>query len=201
MAAKVSNVGRQGILEVAENLFTERGYRAVSIRDIAKASGVTNAALYYHFPNKEALFREVMELHAARLSTKMRRAGEMGGDTRQRLSAMLTQYADLIANHQSGLFGFRREAQLGDRSTYHQHRKRLVYAMLEPLEDVLEEAQMAGELRALPKDYSPASLLLGMLHGLGMYRMQQTRKGIDVKDIDTVVNIFWHGMADHEHKD
>ncbi|MGE5481996.1 MAG: TetR/AcrR family transcriptional regulator [Bacteroidota bacterium] len=48
---------RQEILEAALRLFAEKGYRATTNADIARAAGVTPAALYYYFPSKQALFR------------------------------------------------------------------------------------------------------------------------------------------------
>ncbi len=44
---------RQRIQEIALDLFTEQGYEATSLREIAEALGVTKAALYYHFKTKE----------------------------------------------------------------------------------------------------------------------------------------------------
>jgi AcrR family transcriptional regulator len=44
---------RTRIQEVAIKLFTEQGYEATSLREIAEALGVTKAALYYHFKTKE----------------------------------------------------------------------------------------------------------------------------------------------------
>jgi AcrR family transcriptional regulator len=51
---------RQRILEVAAQLFSERGFAGTSIRDIADALGVTKAALYYHFPSKDAILEELV---------------------------------------------------------------------------------------------------------------------------------------------
>jgi AcrR family transcriptional regulator len=53
--------GRDRILDVAESLFQERGYTAITMRDIAKAAGMRQASLYYHFPSKEQLFVSVRE--------------------------------------------------------------------------------------------------------------------------------------------
>lgn len=45
------------ILEAAEALFLERGFKGVSMKDVAEALCITPAALYYHFPRgKEELF-------------------------------------------------------------------------------------------------------------------------------------------------
>jgi hypothetical protein len=48
--------GRDAILDTSTKLFSQHGYKEVSIRDIAQACGMTNAALYYHFKNKEICF-------------------------------------------------------------------------------------------------------------------------------------------------
>ena len=49
------------IKETAAKLFADNGYTSTSMREIAAAVGVTKAALYYHYPNKEAIFRAVVE--------------------------------------------------------------------------------------------------------------------------------------------
>ena len=48
------------IVEAAFGLFAERGYHAVSVRDIAAAVGVKDASLYNHFPGKQAIFDAVL---------------------------------------------------------------------------------------------------------------------------------------------
>src|SRR6188472_1581920 len=46
---------RAHIQTVALDLFTEQGYDATSLREIAESLGVTKAALYYHFKSKEEI--------------------------------------------------------------------------------------------------------------------------------------------------
>lgn len=50
----------QKILEVAKELFTQRGFSNVAVRDICRAADVTPPTLYYYFKNKEALFDAVV---------------------------------------------------------------------------------------------------------------------------------------------
>lgn len=47
------------LLNVAARMFGERGFDGVSVREIARESGVSMAAIYHHFRNKEGLFAEV----------------------------------------------------------------------------------------------------------------------------------------------
>jgi TetR/AcrR family transcriptional regulator, cholesterol catabolism regulator len=51
------------ILTVAKDLFFAKGYKGVSMREIAEAVQVTQAGLYYHFPKgKEELFTKMIQI-------------------------------------------------------------------------------------------------------------------------------------------
>jgi AcrR family transcriptional regulator len=52
---------RQRILEVAVDLFIERGYAGTSVRDISQRIGMTKGSLYYHFASKEDLLTALVE--------------------------------------------------------------------------------------------------------------------------------------------
>ncbi|MET7664594.1 TetR/AcrR family transcriptional regulator [Streptomyces sp. NPDC055059] len=58
---------RQLIVEAAGRLFSERGYHAASMEEIAAGVGITATALYRHFPNKYALFAECAHAMVDRL--------------------------------------------------------------------------------------------------------------------------------------
>ncbi|NTV72433.1 MAG: TetR/AcrR family transcriptional regulator [Azonexaceae bacterium] len=47
---------REEILELSAPLFARHGYDGVSMRDVAVAVGLTQAALYYHFADKDQLY-------------------------------------------------------------------------------------------------------------------------------------------------
>ncbi|MER6506111.1 MULTISPECIES: helix-turn-helix domain-containing protein [unclassified Nonomuraea] len=58
---------RARIQEIALKLFTEQGYEATSLREIAEELGVTKAALYYHFKTKEDIIGSLVDLRVAEL--------------------------------------------------------------------------------------------------------------------------------------
>lgn len=64
-----SEVTKQLILETARDLFAERGIKAVSVRDIAAAAGVTHALVHRYFGTKEAMVEGIIrrEVKAAGL--------------------------------------------------------------------------------------------------------------------------------------
>ncbi len=58
---------RTRIQQVGLKLFTEHGYEATSLREIAEHLGVTKAALYYHFRSKDEIIRSLVDDRMARV--------------------------------------------------------------------------------------------------------------------------------------
>jgi len=58
--------GALSILEVAEQLFADRGFDAVSINDIAQQAGVSKANIFHHFKSKEGLYLAVLKMACSR---------------------------------------------------------------------------------------------------------------------------------------
>ena len=60
MATKAALSGRARVLHEAREFFLKYGYADVSMQQIADAAGMTKAALYYHFRDKDDLFGQVI---------------------------------------------------------------------------------------------------------------------------------------------
>ncbi len=52
---------RTQILDASLRLFSEKGFATTSVRDIAQAAGITDAAIYYHFESKRDLLEALIE--------------------------------------------------------------------------------------------------------------------------------------------
>lgn len=52
---------RQHLVDVATELFADRGYEGTSIEAVLERAGVSRGSLYHHFPGKERLFEAVIE--------------------------------------------------------------------------------------------------------------------------------------------
>src|SRR5690348_8619456 len=64
---------RQTILRVAQQLFMQYGYRAVTTRQLADACGLTQPALYHYFPDKQALYLAVVTEEIALVKAALER--------------------------------------------------------------------------------------------------------------------------------
>jgi len=55
------------LLDVAIQVFTERGYDGTSMGDLAQASGLSKSSLYHHFESREQLLRAALDRAVAPL--------------------------------------------------------------------------------------------------------------------------------------
>lgn len=63
-----SERSRTQILDAALKLFSHRGYGATSVRDIAEAAGLSKGNVYHHFPDKETIFRALLDQYFSAMS-------------------------------------------------------------------------------------------------------------------------------------
>lgn len=67
-----SETGLPGqILETAKNLFIQKGYHGLSMREISDALGVSKASLYYYFKDKEELFLAILKIYLEDMHTEL----------------------------------------------------------------------------------------------------------------------------------
>ncbi|MBK6290106.1 MAG: TetR/AcrR family transcriptional regulator [Gammaproteobacteria bacterium] len=74
------------VLDVAEALFAEKGYKAASLGEVADGVGIRSPSLYNHFRNKEALYEAVLERLLDRFNQPLREL-QNGPITRPRIAA------------------------------------------------------------------------------------------------------------------
>ena len=65
--AKVSGISTEKIIDVAEAMISAKGIRNTSLKDIAKALGISKGTLYYHYPTREALVYDIAGRHFERV--------------------------------------------------------------------------------------------------------------------------------------
>lgn len=88
---------REEILGLSAPLFARRGYDGVSMRDVAAAVGLTQAALYYHFADKDQLYLDAVacEFREREAALKAMLAGD--GAPWERLERFVAGLARMMA--------------------------------------------------------------------------------------------------------
>jgi AcrR family transcriptional regulator len=90
---------KQKILVEAVRLFSERGLAGTSIRDIARATGYTNPALYKHFGSKDDLALHLFEACHTEVWTTCRAAVASASGFPARLEAYVEVWLELASTH------------------------------------------------------------------------------------------------------
>jgi AcrR family transcriptional regulator len=85
---------RQRILDVAVDLFIERGYAGTSVRDISERLGMTKGSLYYHFASKDDLLAALVEPMLAELDDFIVDASRTGQPASRELIERLVSILD-----------------------------------------------------------------------------------------------------------
>ena len=80
-----SQITKRALLDIAKELFTERGYAHTSTEEVVRRAKVTRGALYYHYRDKAALFEAVFdEVRLGYLQAVKERVQAAEGDLWQR---------------------------------------------------------------------------------------------------------------------
>jgi len=89
---------RASLLEAAEAVLVERGAQGLTLRDVARAAGVSHGAPYHHFASLNELLAAVAERGFVILGDAMAEAVAVP-DTRERLLRVAQSYVDCARAH------------------------------------------------------------------------------------------------------
>jgi len=150
------------ILEIAIPLFAKTGYDGVSMRDIAKAVGVSAAALYHHFPNKHTLYLAAMSQAFADKSSGLVVSLKMTGTLQERLGLFVTRLCELMCQDQDFNILIQREILDGDDSRLQVLAKEIYHDLFQGVTELCRE---------LNPTYEPHLLAISIV-GLVVYHFQ-----------------------------
>jgi AcrR family transcriptional regulator len=97
------NQTRERIIRAARGLFLERGSDGAAMSELAKRSGVTTPALYWHFASKTQLCEAVLD-RDYRDFLKELTERTVGGTPEQQLRAFVATYVELQIRDREGWF-------------------------------------------------------------------------------------------------
>ena len=186
--------GRDAILDTSAKLFSQQGYKEVSIRDIAQACGMTNAALYYHFKNKEDLFLAMLQRDHEQTLASLREAANGPGDLRADLKQLVTCYAEITCQRRQSFQTLWRDLRNVEEVRGHKLFGEMRRSFLRPLEERLAQAQADGEIQAGDTRFY-ARLLHGMIIALTHEGRPDKPRKASAQEVDMAVEVFLNGVA------
>jgi AcrR family transcriptional regulator len=158
---------RQALLETARLLFTDGGYHATGIEDIARESRVTRGALYHHFRDKKSMFDALVVQLQQDVAAKVSQAAESEPQVLRKLNVGCAEflnrcseasYRRLVIEEASSILGTRRCAEIESQTSIGLLTSAIVALKRARLIDV-PNAELAA--RMLARMICEAALLLG----------------------------------------
>lgn len=187
---------RERVLNVAESLFGEKGYRAVTLKEIATTLGMKQASLYFHFASKEQLFITIMqrifERHRQGLEAALMQSGpslqaQLQAATRWLLSQPALNVVRMLSTDMPAIDP---QAAVALSSQMYQ-------ATLIPLASAFRHAHQAGEI-AHTKYVLLAGSLLSIVEAIqnldADWIDHEQGGGSKVEMVESMIEVFIYGL-------
>ena len=127
------------ILEMAIPLFAKAGFNGVSMRDIAKAVGISAAALSYHFPDKQSLYFQAVAQAFANKDKTLIKVLKADVSPKKRLYNFLFKFSELIYHEKDFLSLLIREIIDGDEKRLQMLAKQVFHMQFSLILDLSKE--------------------------------------------------------------
>jgi AcrR family transcriptional regulator len=185
---RTKQANRAAILEAASHVFVEMGYGAATVRDIIRGTDLAAGTFYNYFPDKESVFRALMEDAAVRARERVREGRLRGRTPEEFVRFGYLAYFEFMAEDPVSFELIRRNA--GTVRTLFDEPQLL--AGTEELRADLDVAVADGLLPAVDTEYVAAAMV-GVGFEVAMRMMQ--RETIDPeRAADFATTLFLGGL-------
>lgn len=155
-------------VEAVVELAAKQNPSEITTTAIANQMGVTQGALFKHFPNKDAILQAVMGWVSERLLSRLDKAAQSKTSPVAAIEAMFMAHVQFISEHPGVprmLFG---ELQRAEQTLPKQMVETLIRKYSERLHRLIEAGKNVGELPDTLDTEASITLLIGMTQGLVM---------------------------------
>ncbi|MHB8384676.1 MAG: TetR/AcrR family transcriptional regulator [Candidatus Binataceae bacterium] len=180
---------RPVIIRAATSLFAKRGVDATSMRDIAEAAGVREAAIYRHFASKDEMSREIFTSWYGWYSRQLQEIARGPGAAKEKVYGAARVELSAAAEHTEAFTYFcENEARFIRSLPAGVPRARAVFT------ELITQGQERREVKA-----GDAGLLADMLSGalcaVALSSVRRRRRGDLNKQLDLVAEACWAMLA------
>jgi len=186
---------REEIITAAIDMFYEHGYQKASLRDIARKVGVTQAAIYYHFRNKEEILYTIIERFSNDLFFTLKSCLSGNRDPLEKLKNAISEHVISIKTKRKGAKIIIEDKRFlsGELNKLVKEKEKVVYNLYR---SQLEELQKNMRIREC--DLTAATFgILGMINWL--YHWYRPEKEISIEKMaEEIINTLFFGLLRKE---
>ncbi len=186
---------RRKIINAATDLFYEKGFEKASLRDIALRVGITPAAIYYHFRNKEEILYTVIEAASNELFFTLNHCFGGNGNPIEKLRNAIYQHIISIKTNRKGAKIIIEDKRFlsGELNRLVKEKERAVYNLYKNHLRELQEDMKINEFDLTAATFS----ILGMINWL--YHWFKPEKRLSIERVaNDIMNIVFYGLLRKE---
>lgn len=186
---------RAATVEAMVDLAGEQNPSDITTTAIAQRMGLTQGALFRHFPNKEAILQAVMSWVTERLLTRIDKAVEAAPSPAQALESVFMTHVAFVHDHPGVprmLFG---ELQRAEETLPKRMVQTLIQRYRERLHRLLEAGKAQGQLHPDLNVEAAAFLFIGTIQGLVMQSLMAGDVARIRRDAPAVFAIYRRGIS------
>lgn len=184
------------IVAAALMLARENSPVSITTSDIAAAIGVTQGAVFKHFPTKDAIWLAAMKWVRERLLLKLDEAARAQASAPRGLEAVFRAHVAFVIAHPGVPRIIFHELQQAADSPVKQEVRALLKAYRQLLLGLLEAGVESGQLSAVLDQEAAATLFVGIVQGLVMQSMLAGRPAAMKAQADSVFAIYLRGLRE-----
>lgn len=182
---------REEIVSAAIDLFYQYGYQKASIRDICRKVGITQAALYYHFQNKEELLYTIINKFSNNLFFILKSCFTEDKEPIEKLRNAILQHVLSIKVAREGAKIIIEDKRFlsGELNRLVKEKEKAVFYLYR---NYLEELQRTKKIKSC--DLTVATFgVLGMINWL--YHWYRPDKGLSLEQLaEQLISILFRGL-------
>lgn len=186
---------RQDLLNAALTVFSQKGYTATRLEDVARAAGVTRGAIYHHFGSKAELYSALIEEANKVGNSAIDRAVSEGGTFIEIVTRILVYTFALLEEDQRFSEVMALQLTTPDVEVLSQRRYDEAQELVASISGFFKLITEQGELRQDLDPLTAARAFLGYQYGLSSLWLFN-RDAFSIKDnAPELAEIFVHGIV------
>jgi TetR/AcrR family acrAB operon transcriptional repressor len=193
-----AEVTKRNLLDAGLIVFSQKGYAATRVEDIAKQANVTTGAIYHHFEGKSDLYSALVDLNSAKANQLAEQILQEGGTPAtilRHLLVRLFQFAEEDEEYRAvvelsiNMTGFVPELDEITEQILEGRRQ-----LAQFLSNLIREGIKAGEFRHDVSPEDAALALVGFMNGMGLIWVQDPEHFSIKERAENLVDSFLSGI-------
>ncbi len=194
-----ADLTRHSLLDAALQVFSQKGFAAARLEDVASAAGVTRGAIYHHFGGKAGLFYALMDAAELSGAGATQRASAEGGGMLAIARRVIVYNLELLQSDST----YRRVSELylfnlgntPELARFQQERREQMAQPVAEIAGFIRAAQSQGEVRADLDPVTMAKAFLAYQSGLNLvWLLNPALISID-RESGALADVFLYGLA------